>query len=236
MYRRFYRNDELLSNVLISFALLLLFGMLISWKLVGVDTYDAEMIVYIVFGSLSLILFGVTLVVFLFVGRSPITDVALDFNNREVKTFNNRFTYSFDDITLYSYNKRHRQVRFLMKRRLIGFSIDEMTHKDLIVSQDQLLQLSDQAVIVEPKILYNYHLLTILVFVGFTILYTILASTTDIQLFGTYIPTYYVIALCAILSTAVYYLNHYRMKKVREKHRSIADDLEEENTTSPLEE
>lgn len=214
MYRRFYRNDELLSNVLLSFALLLLFGMLISWKLVGVDIFDAEMIVYIVFASLSFLLFVFFIVVFLIGSRKRIIDIEIDPKKREIRTFNSKFIYSYDDVRLYAYNKRHRQVRFLLKYNLLGFFVDEMQKKGQVISQEELDKIAEHAVIVEPKTLYNYHLLTILVISGFTVFYMILASTTGLLLFNTYIPTYYAISACLLLSVGLVVLNHWRMKRI----------------------
>jgi hypothetical protein len=231
MYRRFYRNDELISNVLVSFALLLLFGILISWKLVGVDTFDAEMIVYIVLGSLSLILFICCIVIFLIGGGKRIVDIEIDLKKREIRTFNGHFVHSFDEIKLYSFNTRHRQVRLFLKHQLIGFFIDEVICNNEAISIAELERMSEDAVIVAPKELYNYHLLINLVVIGFTVLYLILANTADLLVFNRYIPTYYALLLCAVLCTGFTFLNHWRMNK-----KAFPDNneiTEQENTINP---
>ena len=56
MYRRYYQSDELISNVIVTLIASLFLGFLISWKLVGVDTFDPEMIVYLVVGGVLFIL------------------------------------------------------------------------------------------------------------------------------------------------------------------------------------
>ncbi|QMS85495.1 hypothetical protein [Candidatus Xianfuyuplasma coldseepsis] len=201
MYRRNYRSDELISNVIVTLIASLIIGFMISWKLVGVDTFDAEMIVYLSIGGLLFILFVITVILFFIGNRKPFVDLEIDFENEIITTLNRTITYHFKDISLFSYNTRHHQVRLYVKRRLLGFSIDEMEHrKQGIMTVEQAMKIGRYAMTVEPKKLYNYGLLLNLVWIGIAIFYIIYFGRNQVALFNNvYIPTYYAFVFIVVM-------------------------------------
>lgn len=225
MYRRLYQNDELLSNVLISMALLLLFGIHLSWKLVGQDNMDVEFYFYAVCAGISFL--SMIFFIFIFVRntRIPFYDIELDFIKEEIRVLNQRITYSFKDVKLYSFNKRHRHVRVLVKRRLIGFAIDTMRDdKNDAITEDIVNQLGMYATTVEPKRLYNYHLMVSIVFSGLYALYMFISAQQPFLFFGTYIPTYYMAIAWLLLVMLTVWLNRIRMKKLYQTNQESTSE------------
>ena len=213
MFRRKMPTDELLSQVLFFFALLLVFGFFVSWKLIGVDTYDAEMITYLVFGGLSFLLFAASLVVFFIGMRKPFYDLVIDFDKRSIRLFYGLKEVSFDDIKLFSYNSRHRQVRLLVRWFQIGFSMDQMTTKngDMMTTLDAQ-KLGEGVVVLKPKQLYNYHLIASSVFLGSYLVYGVVYGRDYVPFWGwRYIPTYWVLLTMVVLFGISYGIHRYRL-------------------------
>lgn len=225
MYRRNYRSDELISNVIVTLIASLVVGFMISWKLVGVDTFDAEMIVYVSIGGLLFILFVITLILFFIGNRKPFVDLEIDFEHETITTLNRTITYHFTDISLFSYNKRHHQVRLYVKRRLLGFSIDEMEHrKQGVMTVEQAMKLSRYATIVEPKKLYNYGLLLNLVWIGIAIFYIIYFGRNQVAIFNdVYIPTYYAFAFIAVMVGVTIGLHSVLLKRMIPQEETTQD-------------
>lgn len=216
MYRRYYQNDELLSGVILSFTALLVCGFLVSLKLVGEDTFDAEMIVYLVCGGCSLLIAITMLVLFLINNKKPFIDLEIDFKNETISVLNRIRTYAFKDVILYSYNTRHRQVRLLVKRKLLGFTLESiLDNKGKPLSIEQASEIGKYGIVIEPKRLYNYHLLISLVFVGLFVFYAFLVSYKDVLWFHRfYIHSYYIGALAVVLIGVSVLVNHNRMRRL----------------------
>lgn len=214
MYQRYKGTDELLSQVLIFFGMSLIFVFLVYWKLTGGINVDVELIVYYVVGGLLVILFILSLVLyFMGLGR-PFPDVKVDFDNQEITVFYGWTTYTFEDIRLFSYNKRHRQVRLYIKNTVIGFFIDDMIGPDGQMTEDIAMKLSENTIIVEPKTIYNYHFITASVLFGIFVFYVIAYGKDQVPFAGwIYLPTYYILGGVVLLMGLSYWFHAYRLNK-----------------------
>jgi hypothetical protein len=214
MYQRYKGADELLSQVLIFFGVTLTFGFLIFWKVTDGIISDAEVIVYYSLGGLSAILLIASLVVY-FIGISnPFIDVKIDFEKRNITVFYGWITYSFDDIKLFSYNKRHRQVRLYIKNTVIGFFLDDMIGNGGPITLEKAMTLSENTVTVAPKIMYNYHFITASVLFGIFVFYVIAYGRFQTPFGGwIYIPTYYVLAGVVLLMALSFWGHAFRLSK-----------------------
>jgi len=229
MYRRNYQSEELLTNVIITFIASLVVGFFISWKLVGEDTFDAEMIVYLVIGGLLGLSFLFSLVLFFVGNRRTFVDIEIDFGLKTIRTFNGFVSYSFEDIQLYSYNQRHHQVRIFVKNRILGFSIDEVFHStDGALTIEQAAKIGEYAKIVKPKQLYNYSLLASFVYLGLTIFYIVTIGKPQIELFGwTYIPTYFAFVGLVVMIAVTMVLHNYLLKRLYKAEKNEIDTTQE---------
>lgn len=228
MYRRHLGQDEQLSQVLVFFAMTLVFGFLISWKLVGVDTYDAEMIVYLSLGGLSFLLMITSIVLFLIGKRHPFLDVEVNLDKQVIRFFYGKVSIPIDKISLISFNTRHRQVRLVVKWFTIGFPIDELVDNEgVALSEDQLNDVAPNAVVAEPKALYNYSMLVSGVFVGLFIAYIVGYGKGQVPLFNwRYIETYWIMILVVVLSGIAYASNYWRLSRIITKKDSNEDTTE----------
>lgn len=228
MYRRDIQTDELLSQVLIFFALSLVFGFLIAWKLVGVDTYDPEMIVYLVFGGLSFLAFLTTLVLFFIAIRKPLLDIELNMEERTIRLFYGLKMYSFDDIKLYSFNKRHRQVRLMLGWIFIGFPLDQVTtYRGTKLTLEDVASMGEGGIEVQPKTLYNYQFIASCAAFGLFVAYVIGYGKDQIDFAGwRYIPTYIVLGISFVLMALAYGINRYRLHRYIRRIMSNKDASE----------
>jgi hypothetical protein len=143
------------------------------------------------------------MIVLFFIGNyKPLLDLEIDFEMQTFSVWNRLKTYRFDDVLLYSYNKRHHQVRLWVKHRLIGFSIDQVEHRtEGKLTPELAHQIGQYGLEVAPKKLYNYSLLITLVWIGLGIFYIVVFGRPQQPLFGsTYIPTYYAFVFMAVMS------------------------------------
>jgi len=216
MFRRYYQNDELLSSVILSFTALLICGLLVSLKLVGVDDFDAEMIVYISLGSISFIVSLITLILFLIGNKKPFIDIEIDFEQEELRVFNRLKTYSFQDVKLISYNTRHHQIRLFVKHRLLGFTLESIKDKDeKPLTLDQAMKIGSYGYVVQPKKLYNYHLLSSLLFTGLFVFYAFFVAYQEFLWFGRwYIHSYYILSVTVVFIGLVVFINQWRIRKI----------------------
>lgn len=214
MYTRYKGVDELLSQVLIFFGVTLTFGFLIYWKVSNDIVSDAEVIVYYSLGGISAILFLASLVIYFIGVKRQFIDVQINFNERTIKVFYGWITYSFDDIKLFSYNTRHRQVRLYIKNTVIGFFLDDIMKEDDVMTLEVAKTLSEDTVTVAPKIMYNYHFITASVLFGIFVFYVIAYGRFQVPFAGwIYVPTYYVLAGVVVLMGLSFWFHAYRLKK-----------------------
>lgn len=221
MYIRYKGADELLSQVLIFFGVTMTFGVLIYWKVSNDILADAEVIVYYSLGGISLILFIASMVLYFIGIKRPFIDVKIDFKERLITVFYGWTTFSFDDIELFSYNKRHRQVRLYIKNTVIGFFLDDMMNEEVAMTLEQASILSEDTVTVEPKIMYNYHFITASVLFGIFVFYVIAYGRFEVPFAEwIYIPTYYVLAGVVLLMGLSFWYHAHRLSK----HTNKADE------------
>ncbi|GEM_PF-6009290 len=228
MYRKNHKSDELLSNVLLVFAILLMFGFLISWKLVGVNTFDFEMYFYLIAAGLSFLMTVYFLVLYLIAERRDILDVAIDVEHGELVILLGKLRYALDDVRLYSYNTAHHYVRLFVSWRVIGFSLSDLVDQDgQSLDMTTLGELVPNAVKVRSRQLYNYALMASLVAFGLAMFYGFWRAATPGELFGIIIPSPYAFVLFLLLSVAFHALAMWRMNRLYRQLQPQAEDTSE---------
>lgn len=214
MYTRYKGADELLSQVLIFFGVTLTFGFLIYWKVSNDIVSDAEVIVYYSLGGISAILLLASLVIYFIGIQRQFIDVQINFKDRIIKVFYGWITYSFDDIKLFSYNTRHRQIRLYIKHTVVGFFLDDMMKEDHAMTLEEAKKLSEDTIAVKPKIMYNYHFITASLLFGIFVFYVIAYGRFQVPFAGwKYIPSYYILAGAVLLMGLSFWFHAHRLKK-----------------------
>lgn len=228
MYRKNYRSDELLSNVLLMFAILLMFGFLISWKLVGVNTFDLEMYFYLVSAGLSFLWSIYFLILYLVGQRRDILDLAIDVDNGELVILLGKLRYPLDAVKLYSYITPHHYVRLFVSWRLVGCSLPDLKDADgNPLDMATLGELLPNAVKVHSRQLYNYALMASLIAFGLAMFYAFWRAATPGLLFGIVIPSPYAFALFLLLGVGFHALAAWRMNRLYRNLRPQPENTSE---------
>ena len=164
-------------------------------------------------------------VLFLVGNRKPFIDIEIDFDQELIYVFNRLKVYTFEDVKLISYNKRHRQIRIFLKRRLLGFSLATIQNKnDISITIEQAMTIGKYGYEVAPKRLYNYHLLLSLVFTGLFVFYAFVISYQEFVWFKKwYIHSYYMLGATVLCIGIAVLLNQTRMKKIYQEQLNTTE-------------
>jgi hypothetical protein len=213
MYRKFNNKDELFSNVLLSFILLLLCGFLFYQQSFETEFFDVNGIFYVVLTSLTFIYFSYTVIQFIRNWKLELIDIEIDFDEETIKLRNNRKVYSFNDIQLVGRNNARRETKLYIKRKLFGFRDDALKNKQGdIVPVDLMEKLLEHGIEVKHQHLYNFNFLAMIVLFGSEIMYIFL--DTGFTLFGIRITSLIVAGLVLFVFFTIGVFNYTRLEKL----------------------
>jgi hypothetical protein len=217
MYWNTIGKDEVLTKLIFSFLLLLGFAIPISWKLVGVNTFDSEMIVYLICGSFALLYFLFQFVMAFRLLKKPHSNIVIDLSKKIITIGLQNKQYSLNDVLAYAYSSKQHQMRLYFKNKCFAFSLNEMenTNRETLSKEDLVLCLTHSKE-VHSTILYNYPIVVWNVLIGFYFLYVFWYGKEGKSLFNMeYIPTYFILIGVIIFGAGFQFLFHkFVLKKI----------------------
>lgn len=214
MYRRYLGRDELISQVLVYFALALACLMLVLWKRHR-GSFDAEAIVYTVLFGLSTLMWVIRMGLFLYGNRHPLLDVGIDIERQTIHLLFGRRVLPWSEIKRFAYHRRHHLVRLYVGRGRVSFYLDQMKDDLGRPMDDETLQrLAQTTLVVAPKQLYNHPLTASGIAFVLFLVYAVVYGGYQVPIAGLpYLPSYYVLAGLTLIVTVVYGLDRLRLNR-----------------------
>ncbi len=171
MYRKYYKNDELFSSVIISFALFVVFGIIFYFIYYDTGGWTPSSYFYVSLCGLSLLSSIYYLIVYLVGLRKPILDYEVDIEAERIN-FSKRRYVSFKDIKLYARRDNRSEVKIFFKFRLLNIItfqlIDDQGNP---MSEEISRQIGKYASPICHRQLYNYNFLGAFVFISFNFIF-----------------------------------------------------------------
>ena len=171
MYRKYYKNDELISNVIITFALFVMFAIIFYVIYYETGGFTPSSILYLSLTGLSLLLSMYNFVVYLISLRRPIQDYSIDLEN-ECIAFSKRRKVLFQAIKLYAVRKNRSEIKIyygISILNIISFQLHDDTNKELPLESSK--QIGKYAVNINHRHLYNYNFLSVFTALSLNLIY-----------------------------------------------------------------
>lgn len=211
MYRKYYQNDELSSNVLITFALFVMFGIMFYFIYYDTGGFTPSSLLYLVFCSITFLLFSFYLNIYVISHKRQILDYEIDLENETIN-FSKRRRIPFNKIKLYANRDNRSEVKIFYKTKILNiilFQLQNENGKKLTYELSE--SISKYAKKIGHRQLYNYNFIFIFLMVSFNLLFVLIQDS-----FLFIPPTYrYLIVLgftffltLIFISINVFRLNH----------------------------
>ncbi len=171
MYRKHSDQSELLSSVLIAFALFILFSILFYMVFEEHYIINLNNVVYLVFASILLLVSLFYLVLYFISLKRSILDYEVDFE-QELIRINRIFKIRFKDIKLYATRKNRSEIKVFSKIRLLNivtFQLQNDTGKELTLKHAD--QIGKYAIKTNHRHLYNYNFMIMFLFITLNLIY-----------------------------------------------------------------
>lgn len=173
MYRKLHNNDELLSNVLVSFVLFCMFGIMFYNIYYDTGGWTLSSYFFVAVSGLSLLFAIGHLVIYLVSLRKPILDYQVDVENEEIKMpFARKIPFS--KIKLYATRENRSELKIYYRTSILNiilFHLKDESGKELTYSITE--KIDEYATKINHRILYNYNLLLILILIGVNLIYVL---------------------------------------------------------------
>lgn len=223
MYQKHHRSDELFTSISFTFALLLLTLFLLYEKIINNLTSDIDFWLYIAVSGLLFIGFVYTIVFFVLNYNYKRVDIALDFDRKLIILRNGNKVVPFEELTLFGYNKKKKDVKLLIKGKLYGFLLDSLENNSgEVITEEKILELSTYTKTVKHQHLYNYTLLlTILMCAS---LYLFAYVNDDFRILDRSIKTLHLFVASIVVYLIVDQSNRFRYRQLL-KDKEITDSI-----------
>lgn len=185
MYIKYMKRDELLSSVLIAFALFVMFGILFYFIYQDTGGFTPSSILYLVFTSVSFVAAIYWTIMYLVHDRRPIYDYKIDFEH-EVIILNRFMKVKFQDIKLYAVRSNRSEIKIFYRWRvlnIIAFTLHNNAGEELTLEHADDIGKYGQKI--GHRRLYNYNFLFTLVAVSFNLIFLFIEDSF------TFIPSDY---------------------------------------------
>jgi hypothetical protein len=171
MYTKYKQRDELLSSVLIAFALFVMFGILFYFIYQDTGGWTPSSILYLVFAGLSLLYSLYYTVLYLINERRPLIDYQIDLKE-EVIILNRWQKIAFQDIQLYAVRKNRSEIKIFHRFRIlniIAFQLENNKQQKLTLADAD--KIGKYAHKIGHRRLYNYNFLLPFVVISFNLIF-----------------------------------------------------------------
>jgi len=219
MYRKYYQNDELSSNVLIAFALFVMFGIMFYFIYYDTGGFTPSSILYLVFSSITFLLFIIHLIIYIISHGRQILDYEVDLENETIN-FSKRRKIPFNKIKLYAIRDNRSEVKVYYKTSILNIILFQLQDdKGNKLTYELSESISKYAKKIGHRQLYNYNFLFMFLMFSFNLVFVIVQDS-----FMFIPPTYKyltvlgftIIVALIFVSANVFRLNH-SYKKLLEK-------------------
>ena len=171
MYIKYMKRDELLSSVLIAFALFVMFGILFYFIYYDTGGFTPSSIMYLVFASISIVASIYWTIMYLIHERRPIYDYKIDFEN-EIIILNRLMKVKFQDIRLYAVRENRSEIKVFYRwhiLNIIAFTLHNEKKGELLLEQAD--EIGKYAMKIGHRRLYNYNFLLPLLIVSLNLIF-----------------------------------------------------------------
>lgn len=230
MYRKYYQNDELSSNVLVAFALFVMFGIMFYFIYYDTGGFTPSSILYLVFCSTTFLLFIFHLVVYVISHKKRILDYEIDLDN-EIISFSKRRRIPFDKIKLYANRNNRSEVKIFYKTKILNiilFQLQDDNGNKLTYELSE--SINKYAKKIGHRQLYNYNFMFMFLTFAFNLIFVIIQDSF------TFIPQTYryftVLGATAAITIIfiginVFRLNHTYRLMVEKDQTNLQEDIKD---------
>lgn len=219
MYRKYYQNDELSSNILIAFALFVMFGIMFYFIYYDTGGFTPSSILYLVFSSISFLLFIFHLIFFVISHRRKILDYEVDLKNETIN-FSKRRRIPFSKIKLYAIRDNRSEVKIYYKTKILNIILFQLhDDKGNKLTYDLSKSIGKYAKKIGHRQLYNYNFLFLFLMFAFNLVFVLIQDS-----FMFIPPTYkYLTVLGTTITVAIIFITvnvvrlNYTYRKLLEK-------------------
>ncbi len=173
MYRKLHNTDELLSNVLVSFVLFCMFGIMFYNIYYDTGGWTLSSYFYVVLSGLSLLFTIGHLVIYLISLSRPILDYQVDVDNEYIKMpFARKIPFS--KIKLFAIRENRSELKIYYRTSILNiilFHLKDDSGNQL--TYDIVSKIEKNSLKINHRILYNYNLLLILILIGMNLIYVL---------------------------------------------------------------
>ena len=177
MFRRYHHNDELSSNVLITFALFVMFGIMFYFIYYDTGGFTPSSILYLVFSSITFLLFAIHLVIYIISHGKQMLDYEVDIENETIN-FSKRRKIPFSKIKLYATRNNRSEVKIYYKMRILNvilFQLKDDKGNKLTYELSQAI--SKYAEKIGHRQLYNYNFMFMFLMFSFNLVFVIIQDS-----------------------------------------------------------
>ena len=224
MYRKYYKNDELSSNVLIAFALFVMFGIMFYFIYYDTGGFTPSSILYLVFSSITFLLFTIHLVIFIISHKKQILDYEIDLDNETIN-FSKRRKIHFDRIKLYATRDNRSEVKIYYRARILNvilFQLQDENGNNLTYKLSE--SIGKYAKEIGHRQLYNYNFLVLFLMFSFNLIFVLIQDNF------LFIPqTYkYIIILVFTIAVAIFFISS-NIFRLNYSYRKLLENKPKQN-------
>lgn len=173
MYRKLHNADELISNILVSFVLFCMFGIMFYNIYYDTGGWTLSSYFYVTLAGLSLLFTLGHLAIYFISLRRPILDYQIDIENEYIKMPFARKIH-FKKIKLFATRENRSELKIYYRTSILNIILfhlkDEQGNE---LTYDITKNIEKYATKINHRILYNYNLLLILVLIGVNLVYVL---------------------------------------------------------------
>lgn len=173
MYQKLHNSDELISNILVSFVLFCMFGIMFYNIYYDTGGWTLSSYFYVALSGITLLFTIGHFVIYLISLKRPILDYQIDVENEFIKMPFAR-KIPFNKIKLFATRKNRSELKIYYRTSILNiilFHLKDENGNEL--TYDMTTQIDKYANKINHRILYNYNLLLILVLIGVNLVYVL---------------------------------------------------------------